>query len=145
MSGVRDWFGNNTAKKQEDTPKNAIVGLSTQLEILRNREKHLITQVEEQDVIARKKPQPGIADRESSTAAKAALRRKKAYEHSLDQTAAQTKTLDLLASPERPIVERPSKKGPQTPAKKPLQHNIAHRPGSRGVGLRKLLRNWLAA
>ncbi|KAI0549109.1 hypothetical protein F4679DRAFT_548256, partial [Xylaria curta] len=55
MSGVRGWFGNGTAKKQEDTPKNAIVGLRTQLEILRKREKHLTTQIEEQDVIARRK------------------------------------------------------------------------------------------
>ncbi|KAI0866478.1 hypothetical protein F4860DRAFT_508873 [Xylaria cubensis] len=142
MSGVRGWFGDFTAKKQEDTPKNAILGLHTQLGILRKREKHLVAQMEEQDVIARKNA--GIADPVSSIVAKAALRRKKVHEHSLDQTVAQIRTLDPLASPERPTVEHLNKNGPHVPKIKPLQHNIAGRPSSRGIGLRKLLRNWLA-
>ncbi|KAI0187346.1 hypothetical protein EV127DRAFT_312940, partial [Xylaria flabelliformis] len=82
------WFGDFTAKKQEDTPKNAILGLHTQLGILRKREKHLVAQMEEQDVIARKNVST------NKKVAKAALRRKKVHEHSLDQTVAQIRTLD---------------------------------------------------
>jgi charged multivesicular body protein 4 len=53
MSGVWGWFGGGAAKKK-DTPKNAILGLRTQLEMLQKREKHLMNQMEEQDAIARK-------------------------------------------------------------------------------------------
>lgn len=53
MSGVWGWFGGGAAKKK-DTPKNAILGLRTQLEMLQKRERHLMNQMEEQDAIARK-------------------------------------------------------------------------------------------
>ncbi|KAJ2982696.1 hypothetical protein NUW58_g6391 [Xylaria curta] len=87
MSGVWGWFGGGAAKKK-DTPKNAILGLRTQLEMLQKREKHLMNQMEEQDAIARKNVNT------NKTAAKAALRRKKTHEHSLDQTIAQIGTLE---------------------------------------------------
>ncbi|KAI8629933.1 vacuolar-sorting protein SNF7 [Xylariaceae sp. FL1651] len=87
MSGVWGWFGGGAAKKQ-DTPKNAILGLRTQLEMLQKREKHLMNQMDEQDAIARKNVNT------NKNAAKAALRRKKAHEHSLDQTISQIGTLE---------------------------------------------------
>ncbi|KAI0471232.1 vacuolar-sorting protein SNF7 [Xylaria cf. heliscus] len=87
MSGVWGWFGGGAAKKK-DTPKNAILGLRTQLEMLQKREKHLMNQMDEQDAIARKNVNT------NKTAAKAALRRKKGHEHSLDQTIAQIGTLE---------------------------------------------------
>ncbi|KAI0205854.1 vacuolar-sorting protein SNF7 [Astrocystis sublimbata] len=87
MSGVWGWFGGGAAKKK-DTPKNAILGLRTQLEMLQKREKHLMNQMDEQDAIARKNVNT------NKNAAKAALRRKKAHEHSLDQTVAQIGTLE---------------------------------------------------
>ncbi|KAI0864313.1 vacuolar-sorting protein SNF7 [Xylaria cubensis] len=87
MSGVWGWFGGAAAKKK-DTPKNAILGLRTQLEMLQKRERHLMNQMDEQDAIARKNVNT------NKNAAKAALRRKKAHEHSLDQTIAQIGTLE---------------------------------------------------
>ncbi|KAI0446952.1 vacuolar-sorting protein SNF7 [Xylaria telfairii] len=87
MSGVWGWFGGGAAKKK-DTPKNAILGLRTQLDMLQKREKHLMNQMDEQDAIARKNVNT------NKTAAKAALRRKKGHEHSLDQTIAQIGTLE---------------------------------------------------
>ena len=53
MSGVWGWFGGGSAAKK-DTPKNAILGLRSQLEMLQKRERHLQTQMDEQDAIARK-------------------------------------------------------------------------------------------
>lgn len=47
------WFGGGPAKKK-DAPKNAILQLRGQLEMLSKREKHLQTQMDEQDAIARK-------------------------------------------------------------------------------------------
>lgn len=47
------WFGGAAAKKK-DAPKNAILQLRGQLEMLSKREKHLQHQMEEQDAIARK-------------------------------------------------------------------------------------------
>ncbi|KAI8952565.1 vacuolar-sorting protein SNF7 [Xylaria longipes] len=87
MSGVWGWFGGGAAKKK-DTPKNAILGLRTQLEMLQKRERHLMNQMDEQDAIARKNVNS------NKNAAKAALRRKKTHEHSLDQTIAQIGTLE---------------------------------------------------
>ncbi|KAI2640078.1 vacuolar-sorting protein SNF7 [Xylaria nigripes] len=87
MSGVWGWFGGGAAKKK-DTPKNAILGLRTQLEMLQKRERHLMNQMDEQDAIARKNVNT------NKNAAKAALRRKKAHEHSLDQTISQIGTLE---------------------------------------------------
>ena len=48
-----DWFGGGAAKKK-DAPKNAILQLRSQLEMLSKREKHLQNQVDEQDTLARK-------------------------------------------------------------------------------------------
>ncbi|KAF2682929.1 Snf7-domain-containing protein [Lentithecium fluviatile CBS 122367] len=80
------WFGGGAAKK--DAPKKAILGLRSQLEMLNKREKHLENQMHEQDALARKHIST------NKTAAKAALRRKKAFEHSLEQTNAQILTLE---------------------------------------------------
>lgn len=54
MSGVWGWFGGGAAQKKKDSPKNAILGLRAQLDMLQKREKHLMAQMEEQDAIARK-------------------------------------------------------------------------------------------
>ncbi|KXJ90959.1 vacuolar-sorting protein SNF7 [Microdochium bolleyi] len=88
MSGVWGWFGGAAAAKKKDSPKNAILGLRAQLDMLQKREKHLMTQMDEQDGIARKNINT------NKNAAKAALRRKKAHEHSLDQTVSQIGTLE---------------------------------------------------
>jgi len=69
-------------------PKKAILGLRDQLEMLSKREKHLENQINEQDGIARKNVSS------NKTAAKAALRRKKQYEHALEQTQGQIMTLE---------------------------------------------------
>lgn len=53
MSGFWGWFGGN-AQSRKDTPKNAILGLRSQLEMLQKRERHLQNQMDEQDAIARK-------------------------------------------------------------------------------------------
>ncbi|KAI1851097.1 hypothetical protein JX265_002856 [Neoarthrinium moseri] len=87
MSGVWGWFGGGAAQKK-DSPKNAILDLRSQLDMLQKREKHLTTQMNEQDAIARKNVNT------NKNAAKAALKRKKAHEHSLEQTAAQIGTLE---------------------------------------------------
>ena len=83
MSGVWGWFGGGAAQKRKDSPKNAILGLREQLDMLQKREKHLQTQMDEQDAIARK----NVAT--NKNAAKTALRRKKAHQHNLDQTSSQ--------------------------------------------------------
>ncbi|KAJ4326192.1 ESCRT-III subunit protein snf7 [Neodidymelliopsis sp. IMI 364377] len=80
------WFGGGQAKKE--APKKAILQLRGQLEMLNKREKHLQNQMEEQDTLARKYVSSNKA------AAKAALRRKKQFEHSLEQTSAQIMTLE---------------------------------------------------
>jgi len=49
-----DWFGGAAAQKRKDTPKNAILGLRAQLDMLQKRERHLQTQIDEQDATARK-------------------------------------------------------------------------------------------
>lgn len=81
-----NWFGGGTAKKE--APKKAILGLRSQLEMLNKREKHLENQINEQDSIARKHIST------NKNAAKAALRRKKVFEHSLEQTSAQILNLE---------------------------------------------------
>jgi charged multivesicular body protein 4 len=88
MSGVWGWFGGGAAQKKKDSPKNAILGLRSQLEMLQKRERHLMTQMDEQDALARKHVNT------NKNAAKAALRRKKAHEHSLEQTVSQIGTLE---------------------------------------------------
>lgn len=97
------WFGGGQAKKE--VPKKAILQLRGQLEMLNKREKHLQNQMDEQDSIARKYVSSnkngklvfaisngGSADH--AAAAKAALRRKKQFEHSLEQTSSQIMTLE---------------------------------------------------
>ena len=54
MSGMWGWFGGQSAQSRKDTPKNAILGLRSQLEMLQKRERHLQTQMDEQDAIARR-------------------------------------------------------------------------------------------
>ncbi len=55
MSNLWGWFGGaGGAQKRKDTPKNAILGLRSQLEMLQKREVHLQTQIDQQDAVARK-------------------------------------------------------------------------------------------
>ncbi|KAF1983349.1 vacuolar-sorting protein-like protein snf7 [Aulographum hederae CBS 113979] len=89
--GLGNWFGGGggaSGSKKKDAPKNAILQLRGQLEMLSKREKHLQHQMEEQDNIARK------FITSNKNAAKQALRRKKQFEHSLEQTSAQIMTLE---------------------------------------------------
>ncbi|KAE9965548.1 ESCRT-III subunit protein snf7 [Venturia inaequalis] len=81
------WFGGGAAAKK-DAPKKAILQLRGQLEMLSKREKHLQNQMDEQDNLARKYVNT------NKNAAKAALRRKKQFEHTLDQTRGQIMTLE---------------------------------------------------
>jgi len=87
MSGVWGWFGGQN-QTRKDVPKNAILGLRSQLEMLQKRERHLQSQIDEQDAIARKNVSS------NKNAARAALKRKKQHEHTLDQTLAQISTLE---------------------------------------------------
>jgi charged multivesicular body protein 4A/B len=49
------WFGGSASSQaRKDAPKKAILGLRQQLEMLQKREKHLESQIQEQDNIARK-------------------------------------------------------------------------------------------
>ncbi|GAO14329.1 uncharacterized protein UV8b_07491 [Ustilaginoidea virens] len=82
------WFGGGSAQAKKDSPKNAILNLRSQLDMLQKRQKHLQSQIDEQHEIARKNATT------NKNAAKAALRRKKANEHTLDQTLAQIQTLE---------------------------------------------------
>ncbi|KAL7901712.1 Snf7 domain-containing protein [Trichoderma sp. SZMC 28014] len=83
------WFGGGAAaQKKKDSAKNAILGLRAQLDMLQKREKHIMNQIEEQDQIARKNVNT------NKTVAKAALRRKKTQEGTLDKTIAQIATLE---------------------------------------------------
>jgi len=88
MSGVWGWFGGQSSQKRKDAPKNAILGLRQQLEMLQKRERHLQNQMDEQDAIARKNVST------NKNAARAALRRKKQHEHTLEQTTGQISTLE---------------------------------------------------
>ncbi|EFQ97593.1 vacuolar-sorting protein snf7 [Nannizzia gypsea CBS 118893] len=82
------FFGGASAQKKKDIPKNAILSLREQLEMLQKREKHLQNQMDEQDAIARKNVTT------NKNAAKSALRRKKLHERSLEQTSAQILQLE---------------------------------------------------
>ncbi|KAI9730653.1 MAG: ESCRT-III subunit protein snf7 [Claussenomyces sp. TS43310] len=88
MSGLWGWFGGQSAQSRKASPQNAIIGLRSQLDMLQKREKHLQIQMDEQDAIARQYVST------NKNAAKAALRRKKQHEHTLDQTLAQISTLE---------------------------------------------------
>lgn len=48
------WFGGAAAQKRKDAPKNAILLLREQLDMLQKREKHLENQIAEQEAAARK-------------------------------------------------------------------------------------------
>lgn len=48
------WFGGAAAQKRKDAPKEAILMLREQLDMLQKREKYLESQMDEQDAIARK-------------------------------------------------------------------------------------------
>jgi charged multivesicular body protein 4A/B len=48
------WFGGQSAQKRKEAPKNAILMLRNQLDMLQKREKHLETLISEQDAVARK-------------------------------------------------------------------------------------------
>ncbi|KAF2672586.1 Snf7-domain-containing protein [Microthyrium microscopicum] len=85
--GFGGWFGGGAASRKE-APKKAILSLRAQLEMLSKREKHLENQINEQDGIARKYVST------NKNAAKAALRRKKQFEHALDQTQGQIMSLE---------------------------------------------------
>jgi charged multivesicular body protein 4 len=54
MSGVWGWFGGQGGQQKKDAPKNAILGLRSQLDMLQKRERHLQNQIDEQDALARK-------------------------------------------------------------------------------------------
>ncbi|KAJ5760575.1 hypothetical protein N7520_007731 [Penicillium odoratum] len=82
------WFGGASAQKRKEAPKNAILMLRGQLDMLQKREKHLENQIAEQDAAARKHVNT------NKNAAKAALRRKKAHEKTLEQTSAQIMQLE---------------------------------------------------
>lgn len=82
------WFGGQPAQKKKDAPKNAILALRAHLDMLQKRERHLQNQMDEQDAIARKNVNT------NKNAARAALRRKKQHEHTLEQTTAQMATLE---------------------------------------------------
>lgn len=88
MSGVWGWFGGQGGQQKKDAPKNAILGLRSQLDMLQKRERHLQNQIDEQDALARKNVNT------NKNAARAALKRKKQHEHTLDQTTGQMATLE---------------------------------------------------
>lgn len=48
-----NWFGGQTAQRRRDAPKKAILDLRQQLDMLQKRERHLETQMAQQDKIAR--------------------------------------------------------------------------------------------
>ncbi|KAJ5085386.1 hypothetical protein N7532_010157 [Penicillium argentinense] len=82
------WFGGAAAQKRKDAPKEAILLLREQLDMLQKREKHLENQIGEQDTAARKYVNS------NKNAAKAALRRKKVHEKNLEQTTSQIVQLE---------------------------------------------------
>ncbi|RMJ21103.1 hypothetical protein PHISP_08031 [Aspergillus sp. HF37] len=82
------WFGGAAAQKRKDAPKDAILRLREQLEMLQKRERHLENQMEEQETVAKKHVSS------NKNAAKAALRRKKVHEKNLEQTTAQIAQLE---------------------------------------------------
>lgn len=48
------WFGGAAAQKRKDAPKNAILMLREQLDMLQKRETHLANQMDEQENVAKK-------------------------------------------------------------------------------------------
>lgn len=81
------WFGGGAAAKK-NAPKNAIINLREQLDMLTKRERHLEQQIADQDAIARKNVST------NKNVARTALKRKKLNEQSLATTQAQITTLE---------------------------------------------------
>lgn len=48
------WFGGGSSQNRKDSPKNAILGLRSQLDMLQKRQTHLENQIADQDAAARK-------------------------------------------------------------------------------------------
>ncbi|KAI9885956.1 MAG: ESCRT-III subunit protein snf7 [Watsoniomyces obsoletus] len=88
MSSMLSWITGNGAQKRKAAPKEAIVALREHLDMLQKREQHLQNQMAEQDAIARRNINS------NKNAARAALKRKKQYEHTYDQTTAQISTIE---------------------------------------------------
>ncbi|KAK0302205.1 ESCRT-III subunit protein snf7 [Friedmanniomyces endolithicus] len=86
-------FGGSAAKSK-DTPKNAILNLRCTLGMLAKQEKQLQNQMDEQDAKARK----NVTANKGGGLAKAALRRKKHYEHQFELTSAQMLTIECEVS-----------------------------------------------
>ncbi|KAL9000519.1 MAG: hypothetical protein Q9169_000812 [Polycauliona sp. 2 TL-2023] len=82
------WFGGNSAQRRKDAPKKAILDLRQQLDMLQKRERHLENQMANED----KKAKENVTS--NKTAARAALKRKKQHEHSLEQTSGQISMLE---------------------------------------------------
>ncbi|KAL1995091.1 hypothetical protein VTN49DRAFT_1278 [Thermomyces lanuginosus] len=82
------WFGGSAAQKRKEAPKEAILALRGQLDMLQKREKHLEQLIAEQENIAKKNVQT------NKNVAKTALRRKKLHEKNLEQTQAQIMQLE---------------------------------------------------
>ncbi|MDI1485260.1 MAG: ESCRT-III subunit protein snf7 [Ramalina farinacea] len=83
-----NWFGGQTAQRRRDAPKKAILDLRQQLDMLQKRERHLETQMAQQEKIAR----DNVTS--NKTAARNALKRKKQHEASLEQTNGQISMLE---------------------------------------------------
>jgi charged multivesicular body protein 4A/B len=66
------WFGGASAQKRKDGPKNAILMLRQQLDMLQKRERHLESQMADQDAIARKNLATNKTGKETPCAATAA-------------------------------------------------------------------------
>ncbi|PNY21675.1 Vacuolar-sorting protein SNF7 [Tolypocladium capitatum] len=94
------WFGGAAAQSRKESPKDAILLMRSQLDMLQKRERHLRNQIDEQLVIARnnansnKNDEAPARDADRTAVAKAALRRKKTHEQTLDQTMAQIGTME---------------------------------------------------
>merc|ERR1712000_502252 len=130
------WFGGGgAAQKRKDSPKNAILGLRSQLDMLQKRDKYLQSQIDEQDAVARKNINT------NKNAAKAALKRKKTHQHSQEQTQAQIGTLEqqinsiesaninreTLAAMEKAGEAMKQIHGKLTPGKVPTTDAVAHK------------------
>lgn len=88
MSGILGWaFGSNAAKRK-DAPRKAIVDLMAHLDMLGKKEKHLESQIAEQEAIAKR----NVSSNRKT--ALAALRRKKLYEGNLEKLQAQVNTIE---------------------------------------------------
>ncbi|KAL8939144.1 MAG: hypothetical protein Q9211_002880 [Gyalolechia sp. 1 TL-2023] len=82
------WFGGSSAQRRKDEPKKAILDLRQQLDTLQKRERHLENQMANED----KKARDSVST--NKPAARAALKRKKQHEHSLEQTNGQISMLE---------------------------------------------------